>query len=85
MSKDKKIVITAKRHEEVSWKRYITFEYEGNKYGVILEWDPFISYSLTWNNRQEPEWASEWIEADHEGMSLEHYLDELTYEMEDLS
>ena len=86
-----KIVITGKRHEEVSWKRYITFEYGDEKHSVLLEWYPEEGYDLSWDfgsgldsSRKEPAWASEWIDEDHEGMSLEHLLDELTYDIEDL-
>ena len=82
------INITGSRHEEMSWKRYIYFEHRGENYSVLLFWDEFNGYELYWlneesgllNSRKAPEWAINWNEDDYEGMSLEHYLDELTFE-----
>ncbi len=47
----------------------------------------FNGYELYWkdedsariNSRKTPEWAVEWNEDGHDFMTLEHYLDELTY------
>ena len=86
---EKQVFITGSRHEEMSWKRYIYFEYEGEGYSVLLFWDEFNGYELYWknqesgllNSRKAPEWVINWNEEAHNGMSFEHYLDELTWEM----
>ena len=82
------INITGSRHEEMGWKRYIYFEHRGESYSVLLFWDEFNGYELYWrneesgllNSRKAPEWAINWNEDDYEGMSLKHYLDELSFE-----
>ena len=88
MNATQEMTINWKTHEETGWKRVINFTYDGNKYEVLLFWDEFQGYEIIWRWRNEtlnnkaPEWASEWDEDAHDGMTLEHYLDDLTYEME---
>lgn len=80
---EQQVVITGKRHEEMGWKRYLCFEYEGNSYELTLFWDEFNGYEIMWREPSKtPDWVVNWDEPAHQGMSFEHYLDELTYEME---
>jgi len=83
---EKQINITSLNHENTGWKRRIHFQYEGKDYQLTLYWDEFNGYDIVWrfcNGEQinrSPEWAINWDEDEHEGMSFEHYLDELTWE-----
>ena len=80
---EKQLNITRKTHEETGWKRYLCFEYEGNEYELTLFWDEFNGYEIYWREpNKTPAWVSEWDSEAHQDMSFEHYLDELTYEME---
>ena len=87
MNATQDIKITSLNHEETGWKRRIHFQYEGKDYQITLYWDEFNGYDIVWrfcNNKLEsrtPDWAIDWDEEAHEGMSFEHYLDELTWEM----
>lgn len=75
------IKINGIRHEETAWKRYIYFEYEGNQYELTLYWDEFTGYEIYWREpNKTPDWVVNWNEDEHNGMTLEHYLDELTYD-----
>jgi len=38
------IVVDGAHHEETGWRRYIYFEYKGNKYEITLFWDEFNGY-----------------------------------------
>lgn len=81
---EKEIVIEGSRHEEMSWKRYIYFQYEGNNYELTLFWDEFNGYETFWRvPDRTPDWVVNWDEQAHNGMSFEHYLDELTWEREE--
>ena len=88
MNATQEIKVISKHHEETSWKRYITFNYDKEEYKVLLFWDEFNGYELYWRNNEtellnslkSPQWALEWDEEAHDGNSLASYLDELTYE-----
>ncbi len=88
MNATQEIKITGKEHEELSWKRYVYFEYQGKEYVVILFWDEFNGYEIYWknsesgliNSQEAPDWVVNWDEDEHEGMSFGHYLDEITYQ-----
>jgi hypothetical protein len=81
------IQIINKNHEQTSWKRYITFNYDDKEYKVLLFWDEFNGYELYWRNNETellnslkaPQWAIEWDEDANNGESLSAYLDELTF------
>ena len=85
---EKQINITGKTHEETGWKRRLDFQYEGNDYQLTLYWCEFDGYDIVWrfcNAKQiihTPAWVVEWDSEAHQDMSFEHYLDDLTYEME---
>jgi len=76
------MTINWKSHNETGWKRVINFTHEGNEYEVLLFWDEFQGYELIWRSEngefisKTPEWAVNWDENAHEGMTLEWYLDE---------
>lgn len=79
---EEQIVISYSEQENTGWKRIIFFQYEGNKYEVNLYWDEFNGYEIFWREpNTKPNWVVEWDEEAHQGMSFEHYLDELTWEM----
>ena len=88
MIKTQELNITGKWHEETGWKRRLDFQYEGNDYQLTLYWSEFDGYDIVWrfcNSKQiihTPTWVVEWDSEAHQDMSFEHYLDELTYEME---
>lgn len=80
---EEKIVISRSSEENTSWKRYICFQYEGNEYELTLYWDEFNGYEIFWREPDsEPNWVVEWDSEAHQGMSFEHYLDDLTWEGE---
>jgi hypothetical protein len=75
------VVIEGCYHEETAWKRYIYFDYEGERYEITLFWDEFNGYESYWRIPDKvPDWVLEWDEEAHQGMSFEHYLDDLTFE-----
>ena len=39
MNTTQEIKVINKHHEETSWKRYITFNYNDEEYKVLLFWD----------------------------------------------
>jgi len=79
---ESEIVIKGSSHEDTAWKRYIYFEYEGNEYELRLFYDEFTGYDTYWRvPDKRPAWVAEWDSEAHEGMSFEHYLDDLTWEM----
>jgi hypothetical protein len=88
MNATKQITINYSTNETTGWKRRINFQYEGKDYEAILFWNEFDGYELYWKNDEgymggkTPEWAINWDEDMSEGYSLEHWLDELTFEME---
>jgi hypothetical protein len=88
MNAKQDIIITGTREETLSWKRYIYFKYQDTEYSVLLFWDEFNGYEIYWKDKDSellnshiaPEWAVNWDEDAHEGMSFRHWLDELTFE-----
>jgi hypothetical protein len=81
MNATKDIKIIGKEHEETGWKRYVYFEYEGEKYELTLFYDEFTGYDTYWREpSKRPDWVVEWDSEAHEGMSFEHYIDDLTWE-----
>jgi len=76
------IVIAHSSEESTGWKRYIAFNYEGNEYELTLFWEEFSGYDTYWREPDSaPNWVIEWDSEAHNGMSFEHYLDDLTWEM----
>ncbi len=76
------IVIAHSSEESTGWKRYIAFNYEGNEYELTLFWEEFSGYDTYWREPDSaPNWVIEWDSEAHQGMSFEHYLDDLTWEM----
>ena len=79
---EKQINITGTSQEETGFRRYIYFEYEGNKYELTLFWDEFNGYEIYWREpNKAPDWVVNWNEEEHKGMSFRHYIDDLTWEM----
>lgn len=87
MNATQEIKVSSASQEIDGWRRYIYFERESKSYELILFWDQFNGYEITWRYEDRvsifkaPEWATNWDENAHNNMTLEHYLDELTYEM----
>ena len=78
---EKQIVPTNSAQEITGWKRYICFEYEGNKYELTLFYDEFTGYDTYWREpNTTPAWVVEWDSEAHNGMSFTHYIDDLTWE-----
>ncbi len=83
MNATQEIKITGKEHEETGWKRYIYLEHKGEKCELTLFWDEFSGYEIYWRvTNKIPKWAIEWNEDSKNEISLAHYLDDLTYEIE---
>ena len=79
---EEQVVITHSSEESTGWKRYIAFNYEGNEYELTLFWEEFNGYDTYWRVPDKtPAWVAEWDSEAHQGMSFEHYLDDLTWEM----
>jgi hypothetical protein len=79
---ENEVVITNSNEENTGWKRYIAFNYQGNEYELTLFWEEFNGYDTFWRvPERTPDWVAEWDSEAHQGMSFEHYLDELTWEM----
>jgi hypothetical protein len=80
------ITIADFSEENTGWKRRISFNYQGNNYELTLYWGEFEGYDIVWrfcNDKQminTPDWVVEWDSEAHQGMSFEHYLDDLTWE-----
>ena len=78
---EEQIVIAYSEEDITGWKRLITFNYEGNKYEVILFWDEFNGYEIFWREpNRTPNWVVNWDEEAHNGDSFGAYLDGLTWE-----
>jgi hypothetical protein len=79
---EKQVVIDWCAEESTGWKRHISFNYEGNNYALTLFWEEFNGYEIFWREpNSTPNWVVEWDSEAHNGMSFEHYLDDLTWEM----
>lgn len=57
----------------------IKFTYGEEEYVVRLYWTDTEGYELDFVSDNEPDWAIEWEAKDHDDMSLEVYLDEMTF------
>ena len=78
---ERQIVPTSSKQENTGWARYICFEYESNSYEFTLFYDQFNGYDTYWRVPDTtPDWVVEWDSEAHDGMSFEHYLDDLTWE-----
>lgn len=80
--------IKSTRQENTSWTRWISFNYDGKDYDVVLYHQDNEGYDLVFKSENGvvykgvfdmPDWAKDWDEDEHDGMTLEHYLDDLTY------
>ena len=72
--------------EVTAWNKWIHFKYEGENYTVLLHWDTYEGYDLTFTDSHRsgkwvktPLWAENW--EDSEGMTLEYALDDLSNEV----
>ena len=53
------ITIKQANKETTAWAQEITFEREGKEYSVILYWDSYDGYDITFKNKTNstPKWA----------------------------
>ena len=65
--------------DETAYAKEMTISYEGEEYEVLLRWDNWDGYDLTFTNSNEPEWAINWEDNNEE--SLAYTLDCLTDEV----
>ena len=78
---EERIVISHSEEESTAWKRYISFDYQGNRYELTLFWEEFNGFEIFWRSPAiTPAWVVEWDSEAHQGMSFEHYLDDLTWD-----
>jgi hypothetical protein len=71
--------------EETAYDKYVQFTYEGESYSVLLHWDKWDGFDLTFTELDRtrnwidaPDWAITWDENNEE--SLGYTLDQLTDE-----
>jgi hypothetical protein len=62
--------------EETSYVKEIIFTHNEEKYEVLLNWDSWSGYDITFKDREAPEWAVNWEDNNEE--SLAFTLDTLT-------
>ena len=76
------IAIKGITKEETAYDKRITFEREGVEYSVLLHWDAYEGFDLTFLDGRTftttPEWAVSFEDEEGEGESLEYTLDALT-------
>jgi hypothetical protein len=65
--------------EDTAFVKNMTISYEGEEYEVLLRWDRFDGYDLTFINSDDPQWAVDWEDNNEE--SLAYTLDGLTDEV----
>jgi hypothetical protein len=71
-----KIEITRTSKQDTAFDKTITFKREGQEYSVLLHWDNYAGYDLTFLGQVTPDWLDEW-EKEYEE-NFEFMLDELT-------
>jgi hypothetical protein len=82
MNATKEIQIEGSRQDDTGWKRYIHFTYDGESYELTLFWDEFNGYEIYWQMPTvRPDWVKNWNQDEHGGISFEHYLDDLTWDV----
>jgi len=76
------ITIKESNQRITGWAKDINFEYEGERYSVILYWNIEDGYELLFKNNRTPKWVEEW-EIDYQAGedTLEYTLDSLTEEV----
>jgi hypothetical protein len=84
-----KIEMTNATKEETAYDKWVAFKYEGQEYSVLLHWDKWDGFDLTFtevgNTRQwidAPDWAITWDEDNEDslGYTLEELSDNLIEE-----
>ena len=73
------MIIESVSKQETAYSKSITINYEGQEYEVLLYWNNWDGYELSFVNSDEPEWAINWEENNDE--SLAYTLDGLTDEV----
>jgi hypothetical protein len=82
------ITVTSLTKEETAYDKYIQFTYEGESYSVLLHWDKWDGFDLTFtettNTRnwiETPEWVTTWEDSQQYGAeSFEYTLECLSEE-----
>lgn len=79
------IEIKSVNKEETAYDKYVQFTYEGEIYSVLLHWDKYDGFDLTFtevgkarNWIDAPDWAITWDESNED--SLEYTLECLSDE-----
>jgi len=67
--------------EDTAYDKHITFEREGVEHSVLLHWDSYDGYNLSFFDEVTPDWADEWDEDEHDNETLASVLDGLTDEV----
>ena len=77
------IEIKSVTKEETAYDKYVQFTYEGESYSVLLHWDKYDGYEITFTQLdkiytwiEDPEWAINWD--DNNDTVLAFVLDDLT-------
>jgi hypothetical protein len=74
------ITIQGITKEDTGYDKHITFKREGVEYEVLLHWDSYDGYNLSFLNEVTPDWVDEWDEDGHDNQTVASVLDELTDE-----
>jgi hypothetical protein len=87
MNTTEEIKLSSVSQEIDGWRRYVYFTKDGVEYQLTLFWDQFNGYEIMWGSANDtklskaPDWANDWDQDEHNGMSLAGLLDELTCEL----
>jgi hypothetical protein len=73
------MIIEGVSKEETSYAKEMLITYDGQQYEVLLRWNNWDGYELSFVGSDEPEWAIEWEDNNEE--SLAFTLDSLTDEV----
>lgn len=85
LRQENKVKIAEVVKEETAYDKWIRFEYEGQEYSVLLHWDKWDGFDLTFTELDftrkwidAPDWAITWDEEHEEslGYTLELLSDE---------
>jgi hypothetical protein len=72
------MIIESVLKQETAYSKSMTINYEGKEYEVLLYWNSWDGYELSFEGSDDPEWAVNWEDNNEE--SLAYTLDCLTDE-----
>ena len=73
------MIIQGVTKEETAYAKNMTIIYEGEEYEVLLYWNNWDGYELSFIGSDDPQWAIDWEDNNDESLALT--LDGLTDEV----